>query len=146
MTDLEAVRRALDGAGFGLVETISNPLCSLHDVEAIASIARDRGVPVLVDNTFASPILFRPLEVGATAVMHSATKYIGGHSDLVAGVVVGSADVMSAARARSVRTGSTLGPFDAWLALRGLPTLGPRIPPPSPNSPPPAPAPPSLPP
>jgi cystathionine beta-lyase/cystathionine gamma-synthase len=95
----------------------------LPDVEAIASIARDRGVPVLVDNTFASPILFRPLEVGATAVMHSATKYIGGHSDLVAGIVVGSADVMSAARARSVRTGSTLGPFDAWLALRGLRTL-----------------------
>jgi methionine-gamma-lyase len=123
MTDLELVRSALDGAGLALVETITNPLCKLPDVEAIAALARDRGVPLLVDNTFATPILFRPLEVGATAVMHSATKYIGGHSDLLAGLVVGSKDVMSAARARSVRTGSTLGPFDAWLALRGLRTL-----------------------
>jgi cystathionine beta-lyase/cystathionine gamma-synthase len=84
-------------------------------------------VPLLVDNTFATPILFRPLEVGATAVMHSATKYIGGHSDLIAGVVVGSKDVTSAARARSIRTGSPLGPFDAWLALRGLRTLDLRM-------------------
>lgn len=127
MTDLDVVRSALDGAGLALVETITNPLCRLPDVEAIASLARDRGVPLLVDNTFATPILFRPLEVGATAVMHSATKYIGGHSDLVAGVLVGNADVMSAARARSVRTGSTLGPFDAWLALRGLRTLDVRM-------------------
>jgi cystathionine beta-lyase/cystathionine gamma-synthase len=127
MTDLDAVRSALDGAGLALVETITNPLCRLPDVEAIAALARDRGVPLLVDNTFATPILFRPLEVGATAVMHSATKYIGGHSDLVAGVVAGSADVMSAARARSIRTGSTLGPFDAWLALRGLRTLDLRM-------------------
>jgi cystathionine beta-lyase/cystathionine gamma-synthase len=127
MTDLEVVRSALDGAGLALVETITNPLCRLPDVEAIASLARDRGVPLLVDNTFATPILFRPLEAGATAVMHSATKYIGGHSDLVAGVVVGSADVMSGARARSIRTGSTLSPFDAWLALRGLRTLDVRM-------------------
>ncbi|HEX7262829.1 MAG TPA: aminotransferase class I/II-fold pyridoxal phosphate-dependent enzyme [Candidatus Dormibacteraeota bacterium] len=127
MTDLEAVRRALDGASLVLVETITNPLCRTPDVEAIASMARDRGVPLLVDNTFPSPVLFRPLDVGATAVMHSATKYIGGHSDLVAGVIVGSAEVMSAARARSVRTGSTLGPFDAWLALRGLRTLEVRM-------------------
>jgi cystathionine beta-lyase/cystathionine gamma-synthase len=127
MTDLDAVRSALDGAGLALVETITNPLCRLPDVEAIAALAGDRGVPLLVDNTFATPILFRPLDVGATAVMHSATKYIGGHSDLVAGVVVGSKDVTSAARARSIRTGSTLGPFDAWLALRGLRTLDLRM-------------------
>jgi cystathionine gamma-synthase len=127
MTDLEAVRHALDGAGLVLVETITNPLCRMPDVEVIATLARDRGVPLLVDNTFATPILFRPLALGATAVMHSATKYIGGHSDLVAGVLVGSARVMSAARARSVRTGSTLGPFDAWLALRGLRTLDVRM-------------------
>jgi cystathionine beta-lyase/cystathionine gamma-synthase len=127
MTDLEAVRRALDGSSLALVETITNPLCRMPDVEAIASMARDRGVPVLVDNTFPSPVLFRPLDVGATAVMHSATKYIGGHSDLVAGVIVGKGDVMSTARARSVRTGSTLGPFDAWLALRGLRTLEVRM-------------------
>lgn len=127
MTDLVMVRSALDRAGLVLAETITNPLCKLLDVEAIVALARERGVPVLVDNTFATPILFRPLDVGATAVMHSVTKYIGGHSDLLAGVVVGSKDVVSAARARSVRTGSTLGPFDAWLALRGLRTLDVRM-------------------
>src|ERR1700719_3869011 len=98
MGDLDAVRRALDGAGL-----------------------------VLVDNTSATPILCRPLELGADLVMHSATKYIGGHSDLLAGVVVGDTDLITAARARSVRTGATLGPFDAWLALRGLRTLDVRM-------------------
>jgi cystathionine beta-lyase/cystathionine gamma-synthase len=90
-------------------------------------MAGDHGVPMLVDNTFATPVLCRPLELGAAVVMHSATKYIGGHSDLLAGVVVGSAPVMAAARTRSVRTGSPLGPFDAWLALRGLRTLEVRM-------------------
>ncbi len=127
LADLDAVHRAVDGAGLILAETITNPLCAVPDLEAIAGMARDNGVPFLVDNTFASPILCRPLELGATAVMHSATKYIGGHSDLVAGVVVGDAKVIVAARARSVRTGTTLGPFDAWLALRGLRTLDVRM-------------------
>ncbi len=125
--DLDAVRGAIDGAGLVLAETITNPLCGVPDLEAIAAMARERGVPFLVDNTFASPILCRPLELGATAVMHSATKYIGGHSDLVAGVAVGGAGAIGAARARSVRTGTTLGPFDAWLALRGLRTLDVRM-------------------
>ena len=127
LADLDAVRRAVDRAGLVLAETITNPLCAVPDLEAIAAMARERGVPFLVDNTFASPILCRPLELGATAVMHSATKYIGGHSDLVAGVVAGDAKVIGAARARSVRTGTTLGPFDAWLALRGLRTLDVRM-------------------
>ncbi len=127
LADHDAVRRALAGAGLVLAETITNPLCRVPDLEAIAAIARERGVPFLVDNTFASPILCRPLELGATAVMHSATKYIGGHSDLVAGVAVGSATAIGAARARSVRTGTPLGPFDAWLALRGLRTLDVRM-------------------
>ena len=125
--DLDAVRRSLDGAGLVLAETITNPLCTVPDIEAIAAMAKEYGVPFLVDNTFASPILFRPLEFGATAVMHSATKYIGGHSDLVAGVAVGSAATIGAARARSVRTGTPLAPFDAWLALRGLRTLDVRM-------------------
>jgi len=127
LADLEAVRRAVDGAGLILAETITNPLCAVPDLEAIAGMARDNGVPFLVDNTFASPILCRPLELGATAVMHSATKYIGGHSDLVAGVVVGDSKLIGAARGRSVRTGTTLGPFEAWLALRGLRTLDVRM-------------------
>jgi len=127
MTDLDAVRRALDGAGLVLVETITNPLCRVVDIEAIARMARERDARVLVDNTFATPILCRPLELGADVVMHSATKYIGGHSDLLAGVVVGAGDVIAAARTRSIRTGATLGAFDAWLALRGLRTLDVRM-------------------
>jgi cystathionine gamma-synthase len=127
LLDLDGVRRAVDGAGLVLAETITNPLCRVPDLEAIASMARSRGALLLVDNTFASPILCRPIGLGAVVVMHSATKYIGGHSDLVAGVIVGSASVMAAARARSVRTGTPLGPFDAWLALRGLRTLDVRM-------------------
>jgi cystathionine beta-lyase/cystathionine gamma-synthase len=127
LNDLDAVRSAMEGAGLVLVETITNPLCRVPDLEAIVGLARGRGVPVLVDNTFATPVLCRPLELGATAVMHSVTKYLGGHSDLVAGVVVGGSSLMAAARARSVRTGTPLGPFDAWLALRGLRTLDVRM-------------------
>jgi cystathionine gamma-synthase len=127
LNDLESVRRAIDGAGLVLIETITNPLCRVPDLEAIVGMARGRGVPVLVDNTFASPVFCRPLELGATAVMHSVTKYLGGHSDLVAGVVVGSESLMAAARGRSVRTGTPLGPFESWLALRGLRTLDVRM-------------------
>ena len=127
MCDLEAVRRALPGAALVIAETITNPLCRVADLEAIGRMAREKGVPFLVDNTFATPMLCRPLEHGASLVMHSATKYIGGHSDLVAGVIVGDARTMGVARARSARTGTTLGPFDAWLALRGLRTLDVRM-------------------
>ena len=127
LADLEAVRRAIAKAGLVIAETITNPLCRVPDIEAIASMARERGVPVLVDNTFATPLLCRPLELGAQVVMHSATKYLGGHSDLVAGVVAGEEKLMGAVRARSSRVGTPLGPFDAWLALRGLRTLDVRM-------------------
>jgi cystathionine beta-lyase/cystathionine gamma-synthase len=127
LSDLDAVGRAVPGAGLVLAETITNPLCRVPDLEAVVTIAKNHGVPVLVDNTFATPVLCRPLELGAAVVMHSATKFIGGHSDLVAGVVVGSKSLIAAARARSVRTGTPLGPFDAWLALRGLRTLDVRM-------------------
>lgn len=125
--DLDAVRRAVAGAGLLIAETITNPLCHVPDLEALGRMARERKVPFLVDNTFATPLLCRPLELGADLVMHSATKYLGGHSDLVAGVIVGDTKTMGAARARSARTGTTLGPFDAWLALRGLRTLDVRM-------------------
>jgi cystathionine gamma-synthase len=127
LLDLDAVRRAMSGAGLVIAETITNPLCHVPDLVAIGALARERGVPLLVDNTFATPLLCRPLELGATVVMHSATKYLGGHSDLVAGVVVGDATTMGSARARAARTGTTLSPFDAWLALRGLRTLDVRM-------------------
>ena len=127
MTDAGDVQRAMQSAGLVIAETITNPLCAAPDLEAIGRLAQARGVPLLVDNTFATPILCRPLELGASVVMHSATKYIGGHSDLVAGVVVGDARTMAAIHARSARTGTPLGPFDAWLALRGLRTLDVRM-------------------
>ena len=127
LTDLDATRRAVQRAGLVIAETITNPLCRVPDLDAIGAMCRERGVPVIVDNTFATPLLCRPLEHGATVVMHSATKYLGGHSDLVAGVIVGDAKTMAAARARSSRTGTTLGPFDAWLALRGMRTLDVRM-------------------
>jgi methionine-gamma-lyase len=126
-TDLEAVRGALDGAGLVVCETITNPLVRIADLEAICGMAAEKGVPVLVDNTFATPILCRPLELGATMAVHSATKYIGGHSDLTAGVTVGAKAAIKAAAARASRLGTTLGPFEAWLAVRGLRTLPLRI-------------------
>jgi len=125
--DLDQVRQGLEGAGLVICETITNPLCKVVDIEAVCRLAGERQVPALVDNTFASPALFRPLSVGATATVHSATKYIGGHSDLTAGVVAAGAGLVKDIRARGVRMGTTLGPFEAWLALRGLRTLGLRM-------------------
>ena len=127
LTDLGAAERSINGAGLVIAETITNPLCTVPDLQAIGEMCRAEGVPFLVDNTFATPVLCRPIPLGATAVMHSATKFIGGHSDLVAGVIAGDATTMAAARSRAVRTGTTLGAFDAWLALRGLRTLDVRM-------------------
>jgi cystathionine gamma-synthase len=127
LTDIAAVQRAMPAAGLVIAETITNPLCAVPDIEAIANLAHAKDVPLLVDNTFATPLLCRPLELGASVVMHSATKYLGGHSDLVAGVVVGDAKPMASVRSRSARTGTQLAPFDAWLALRGLRTLDVRM-------------------
>ena len=127
--DLGAVKATIDAcrSGIVLLETITNPLCRVCDLKTIIAMARERGMPVIVDNTFATPLLCRPLDLGADIVMHSATKYLGGHSDLVAGIIVGSASTMGKARARSARTGTALGPFEAWLALRGLRTLDVRM-------------------
>jgi cystathionine beta-lyase/cystathionine gamma-synthase len=123
MSDLDALRRALPGAALLLAETITNPLCRLTDLGSVCALAAEHGVPAVVDNTFASPVLCRPLELGATLVAHSVTKYLGGHSDVLAGVVVGGEGPVRRVRERIVRTGGALGPFEAWLALRGLRTL-----------------------
>jgi cystathionine beta-lyase/cystathionine gamma-synthase len=123
LSDPSAVVSASAGAALIVAETISNPLCRLADLPSLAEAARRERLPLLVDNTFATPVLCRPLEQGATAVAHSVTKFIGGHSDLLAGVLVGGDEVMAKARARAIRLGTTLGAFEAWLALRGLRTL-----------------------
>jgi cystathionine gamma-synthase len=104
-------------------EAVSNPLLRLTDIPGLAAIARGRGLALLIDSTFTSPALLRPLEHGATAVHHSATKYLSGHGDVTAGVLIGARAVVEAARAQAVRVGLNLGPFDAWLTLRGVRTL-----------------------
>lgn len=107
------------------IETPTNPLLKLVDIEQIASIARKRGIVVVVDNTFASPILQRPLELGAHLVMHSATKYLNGHSDMVGGIIVVGDDAELAEKMTFLQNavGGVQGPFDSFLALRGLKTL-----------------------
>ncbi|MDA8586908.1 aminotransferase class I/II-fold pyridoxal phosphate-dependent enzyme [Rhodobacteraceae bacterium] len=110
-----------------LIETPVNPLMTLTDIQAVADIAQDTGILTLCDNTFASPINQRPLSFGIDLVVHSATKYIGGHHDLLAGVVVGRQDHLDAIWDMSMDLGPIGAPFDAWLALRGLRTLKARI-------------------
>ncbi len=105
------------------LETIANPTTEMPDIAAVVEAARERGIPVVVDNTFASPYLCNPLLLGADLVIHSLTKYIGGHADLIGGVVVGSAERVAAAREIVVNTGGSANPFEAFLALRGLRTL-----------------------
>lgn len=107
------------------IETPTNPLLKLVDIAQIAAIARKRGLIVAVDNTFSSPILQRPLELGAHLVMHSATKYLNGHSDMVGGMVVVGDDAEIAEKMTFLQNavGGVQGPFDSFLALRGLKTL-----------------------
>ncbi|MGY3266013.1 cystathionine gamma-synthase [Lysobacter sp. HA35] len=107
------------------IETPTNPLLKLVDIEAIAAIARKRGLIVVVDNTFCSPMLQRPLSLGAHIVMHSATKYLNGHSDIVGGMAVVGDDTEIAEQMAFLQNaiGGVQGPFDSFLALRGLKTL-----------------------
>lgn len=107
------------------IETPTNPMLKIVDIAAIAAIARKRGLLVVVDNTFASPMLQRPLTMGADIVVHSATKYLNGHSDMVGGIAVVGADTELAERLAFLQNsaGAVQGPFDSFLALRGLKTL-----------------------
>jgi len=110
-----------------LVETISNPLIKVADIPALAELAHRYNVALLVDNTFASPYLFNPSQFGADYVIHSVTKYISGHGDVLGGVVATSAENKSKLYELNKLVGSVLGPFEAWLALRGLKTLALRM-------------------
>jgi cystathionine beta-lyase/cystathionine gamma-synthase len=128
-TDLAAVDTALarTGAPVLYVETISNPTIVVSDLAALAELAHRNGALLLVDNTFASPYGCRPIELGADLVMHSATKYLSGHGDVLAGVVVGSRERVAAIRPILVDVGGALAPLAAFLVLRGLPTLAIRM-------------------
>jgi cystathionine gamma-synthase/methionine-gamma-lyase len=129
VADLQAVEAALAGTRPAalIVETISNPLLKVADVPALAGMAHRFGAQLLVDNTFASPYLFNPLAYGADSVIHSATKYLAGHGDVMAGVVVTSAEHRRKLYELNKLAGGVLGPFEAWLALRGLKTLPLRV-------------------
>ena len=128
-TALDIVDTALarTGAPILYVETISNPTIVVSDLAALASVAHKHGALLLVDNTFASPYSCRPIERGADLVIHSATKYLSGHADVLAGVVVGSRERIDALRPILVDVGGALAPLAAFLVLRGLPTLALRM-------------------
>jgi cystathionine gamma-synthase/cystathionine gamma-lyase len=125
MTDLQQVAAAFeDATRLCWLETPTNPLLKVADVEAIARLSRARGVALAVDNTFATPVLQRPLSLGADLVVHSTTKYLNGHADVVGGVVVTSDDAL-AERLRFLQNavGAVPSPFDCYMVLRGLKTL-----------------------
>ena len=109
------------------VESPVNPLMQITDLRAIVDLARSHNLTTVCDNTFATPINQRPLELGIDAVIHSATKYIGGHHDATAGALIGSREMVERVWRFSLVAGATLSPFDSWLLLRGLRTLGLRV-------------------
>src|SRR6185436_20633306 len=125
VTDPAAVERALAAAPTRVLyaETIANPTIVVADHASLAELAHRHGATYVVDNTFASPYLCRPAEHGADLVVESATKYLAGHSDVLAGVVCGRRELVDAIRSVQVDTGATLAPISAFLALRGLSTL-----------------------
>ena len=127
-TDLAAVRAAvLPNTKVLYVETICNPLMEVIDIPEVARMAEKTGAKVYVDNTFASPVHCQPLLAGADVVIHSATKYLNGHSDITGGVVAGSKEFIDRVKKVGTTYGPTLSPFDAWLVLRGVKTLAVRM-------------------
>ena len=129
VSDLDAVRRAIrPETKIIWVETPTNPLLSAADLAGLATLAHDRGALLAVDNTFASPYLQQPLGHGADVVIHSTTKYVGGHSDVIGGALITRDDGLGDELAYHQNAmGAVSGPFDAWLTLRGVKTLGVRM-------------------
>jgi len=130
LTDPAAVRAAIRPGATRMVwlETPTNPLLGIADIAALATLAHDAGALLVVDNTFASPYLQQPLALGADVVVHSTTKYVGGHSDVVGGaLVVADTELGERLTYHQNAMGAVAGPFDAWLTLRGVKTLGVRM-------------------
>jgi cystathionine beta-lyase/cystathionine gamma-synthase len=126
-TDLDAVRAAVAGADLFYCETIVNPTTTVPDLAELAALCRDAGVRSAVDNTFASPYLCNPSTLGFDVVVHSATKYIGGHADLIGGVVCCDEELFRELRDTVVDLGAGMAPLEAWLCLRGLMTISLRM-------------------
>jgi cystathionine gamma-synthase len=130
IADVAAVRERLAArkAAMVWVETPTNPLLGIADIRALAQAAHEAGALLVVDNTFASPYLQQPLGLGADVVVHSTTKYLGGHSDVIGGALVAADDDLGDELAfHQNAMGAVNGPFDAWLTLRGIKTLGVRM-------------------
>lgn len=130
LTDLEQVRAAVEPGRTSIIwaETPTNPLLTVVDIAALADIAHAAGALLVIDNTFASPYLQRPIEHGADVVVHSTTKYLGGHSDVVGGaLVIADAALADRVAYHQNAMGSIPGPWDSWLVLRGIKTLGVRM-------------------
>lgn len=128
-TNAESYRKAIkENTKLFWIETPSNPLVLITDIAAVASIAKDHSITTIADNTFATPFNQRPLDFGVDAVIHSATKYLGGHSDLTAGVLAGTQKIVEAARKGANKYyGGNIAPQVAWLVLRGIKTLALRM-------------------
>ena len=130
VSDVDAIRAAIRPGETKVVwlETPTNPLLNIGDIEAVAAVAHDAGALLVVDNTFCSPYLQQPLTLGADVVVHSTTKYVGGHSDVVGGaIVVRDLDLADQIAFHQNAIGAVAGPFDAWLTLRGIRTLALRM-------------------
>lgn len=127
-SDLRQIEKEIPpGVKLVVVETISNPLIRVADLASIARNAKKVGAKVVVDNTFATPVLCRPLEWGVDVVFHSGTKFLNGHGDATSGIVAGKADLIQAMRKITILAGGVISPLDAWLTLRGMKTLGLRV-------------------
>jgi methionine-gamma-lyase len=127
-TDLKKIEAEVPrGIKVVVVETISNPLIRVADLGAIAKNAKKAGATLVVDNTFATPVLCRPLAWGADVVFHSGTKFLNGHGDATSGIIAGKSDVIKAMRKLTILAGGVISPLDAWLTLRGIKTLALRV-------------------
>lgn len=127
-TNEQSIRAALkDNTKMIYSESITNPFLRVENIEQVVRIAKEFNLVSMIDNTFATPYLLKPIELGVDLVAHSGTKYIGGHSDVSIGVVVGRADLLAEARARVVSLGANVSPFESWLTVRGLKTLALRM-------------------
>lgn len=127
-SDLEEVSSAIrSNTKILLTEVVTNPLLTVMDIPALAVIAHSKGMKLVVDSTFTSPYVIRPLDFGADIVIHSATKYLNGHNDVTAGVILSDSETIKRAKEIVITMGSGLGPFESWLVHRGLKTFALRL-------------------
>ncbi|MFC7372420.1 trans-sulfuration enzyme family protein [Fictibacillus iocasae] len=127
-TDHSAIERSIQpNTKILYSESVTNPLLRVEDIPTLTSLAKKHDLITMIDNTFATPYVLQPYSSGVDLIVHSATKYINGHGDVTAGVVAGGEELITKARAKMIHLGCNLGPFDAWLASRGLKTMGLRM-------------------